>query len=113
VPRSADAAAGAGGGLNRTEAEDVDQLFQRISPSVVVIRARGREVTAARGLVTFTEIGSGVLVSPDGKVITAAHVVHAMDEITVEFFGGETVRSSGLSATTSREAPAARVLASR
>jgi serine protease Do len=75
----------------RTEAEDVDQLFQRISPSVVVIRARGREVTPARGLVTFTEIGSGVLVSPDGKVITAAHVVHAMDEITVEFFGGETV----------------------
>ena len=75
----------------RVEAEDVDQLFQKISPSVVVIRARGREVTPARGLVTFTEIGSGVLVSPDGKVITAAHVVHAMDEITVEFFGGETV----------------------
>jgi serine protease Do len=32
-----------------------------------------------------------VLISPDGKVMTAAHVVHAMDEITVQFFGGETV----------------------
>src|SRR5436309_3064206 len=50
----------------------------------------GRDVTGT-GQVLFTEIGSGVLVSPDGKVMTAAHVVQAMDEITVEFLGGETV----------------------
>jgi S1-C subfamily serine protease len=42
-------------------------------------------------LVKFSEIGSGVLVSPDGKVLTAAHVVQIADEITVEFVGGETV----------------------
>jgi S1-C subfamily serine protease len=57
---------------------------------VVVVRAKGREV-GNRGLVTFTEIGSGVLISADGKVMTAAHVVHAMDEIFVEFLGGERV----------------------
>jgi S1-C subfamily serine protease len=34
-----------------------------------------------------------VLISADGKVMTAAHVVHAMDEIAVEFIGGETVRA--------------------
>jgi serine protease Do len=73
------------------EAQDVDELFRKVSPAVVVIKARGREVTRTRGLVTYAEIGSGVLVSPDGKVITAAHVVHAMDEIIVEFFGGEAV----------------------
>jgi serine protease Do len=39
----------------------------------------------------FSETGSGVLVSQDGQVMTAAHVVHAMDVITVEFLGGETV----------------------
>jgi DNA-binding transcriptional MerR regulator len=39
----------------------------------------------------FSEIGSGVLISQDGNVMTAAHVVHAMDEIRVEFMGGETV----------------------
>ena len=72
-------------------AQDVEELFRQVNPSVVVIKAKGREVTNARGLVYFNEIGSGVLVSADGKVITAAHVVHAMDEITVEFFGGETV----------------------
>lgn len=73
------------------EAQDIENLFLKISPSVVVIKARGREVTGTRGLVSFSEIGSGVLVSTDGKIITAAHVVHAMDEISVEFFGGETI----------------------
>jgi S1-C subfamily serine protease len=71
-------------------AQDLRQLFRSVSPSVAVIRARGTEVTAA-GRVTFGETGSGVLISPDGKVMTAAHVVHTMDTITVEFLGGETV----------------------
>jgi len=72
------------------DAEDAEDLFRKISPSVVVIRAKGRTVVS-RGLVTFSEIGSGVLISADGKVMTAAHVVHAMDEILVEFVGGEMV----------------------
>ena len=72
------------------QAQDAEELFRRVSPSVVVIRAKGRAVDK-RGLVTFTEIGSGVLISADGKVMTAAHVVHAMDEIFVELLGGETV----------------------
>jgi S1-C subfamily serine protease len=77
----------------RANAQDVDEMFRKVSPSVVVVRAKGREVSS-RGLVTFSEIGSGVLVSTDGKVMTAAHVVHAMDEIIVEFLGGEAVRAS-------------------
>jgi S1-C subfamily serine protease len=74
-------------------AEDIGELFRKVSPTVVVIRARGREVTSvSRGVSFFDEVGSGVLISADGKVMTAAHVVHAMDEVTVEFLGGETVR---------------------
>lgn len=74
------------------EAQDVGELFRKVSPSVVVIRAKGREVApGARGVAVFSEIGSGVLISADGKIMTAAHVVHAMDEITVEFLGGDTV----------------------
>ena len=76
----------------RAGAQDIDELFRKVSPSVIVVRAKGRDV-GNRGLVTFSEIGSGVLVSADGKVMTAAHVVHAMDEIIVEFLGGETVRA--------------------
>jgi len=71
-------------------AQTVREVFEKVAPSVVVIRARGRDVDAS-GETRFTETGSGVLVSPDGRVMTAAHVVHTMDEITVEFLGGETV----------------------
>jgi len=67
-------------------------VFRKVAPSVVVIRAKGHEV-AAGGRTRFNETGSGVLISADGKVMTAAHVVHAMDEITVEFLGGETVKA--------------------
>jgi serine protease Do len=76
------------------EAEDLPQLFQRVSKSVVVVRAKGRDLVARDGasvLVKYNEVGSGVLASPDGKVLTAAHVVQIADDITVEFLGGETV----------------------
>ncbi len=73
-------------------AQDVGDLFRRVSPSVVVIRAKGRDVLpGGRGVTYINEIGSGVLISTDGKVMTAAHVVHAMDEIAVEFLDGQTV----------------------
>ena len=74
------------------EAQTPGEVFRKVAPSVVVIRAKGHEV-ATSGQTRFSETGSGVLISPDGKVMTAAHVVHAMDEITVEFLGGETVKA--------------------
>ncbi len=61
-------------------------MYRKASPSVVVIRVKGREVTTG-GVARFGETGSGVLISQDGKVITASHVVHRMEDITVEFLG--------------------------
>ncbi len=58
---------------------------------MVVVRAKGREISAGGTETHFSETGAGVLISPQGDVMTAAHVVHAMDEVTVEFLGGETV----------------------
>jgi serine protease Do len=72
------------------DAQSVGDVFPRVSPSVVVIRSKGRDVSAS-GRVRFGKIGSGVLISSDGRVMTASHIVHAMDEISVEFIGGETV----------------------
>ncbi len=74
------------------QAQSVGEVFRKVSPSVAVIRAKGREVTGAAET-RFSETGAGVLVSKDGKVMTAAHVVHTMDEITVEFIGGEAVKA--------------------
>ena len=71
-------------------AQSVGDSFRKVSPSVVVIRATGHDVSGS-GEVRFSEIGSGVLISQDGNVMTAAHVVHTMDEIRVEFMGGDSV----------------------
>jgi serine protease Do len=70
--------------------ETLGEVFRRVNPSVVVIRSRGQEVTAG-GISRFREIGSGVLISADGKVATAAHVVHTMEDIMVEFLGEEPI----------------------
>jgi serine protease Do len=78
------------------QAQTPGEVFRKVAPSVVVIRAKGRDV-AGSGLTRFDETGSGVLISSDGKVMTAAHVVHAMDEISVEFLGGETVKARVIS----------------
>jgi serine protease Do len=70
----------------------VGEVFKKAIPSVAVIRASGTEVSARTGSASrFKETGSGVLISADGKIMTAAHVVHAMDEITVEFLGSQPV----------------------
>ena len=76
--------------LAQGQDESLGDTYRRVSTSVVVIRARGQEVTDG-GLVRFKEIGSGVLISADGKVATAAHVVQQMEDITVEFLGEEPV----------------------
>src|SRR4030095_2618047 len=72
-------------------AQSIGDVFRKVNPAGVVIRAKGQDVEGPGGLTRFTETGLCVLVSADGKVMTAAHVVHAMDEIAVEFLGGETV----------------------
>ena len=73
-----------------TEAQGMGDVFRRVNPAVVVIRAKGRDVEVS-GLARYTETGSGVLISSAGSVMTAAHVVHSLDEVSVEFLGGETV----------------------
>lgn len=71
-------------------AETIGELFRRVNPSVVVIRAHGRDVEAA-GEFRFHEVGAGVFISEDGKVLTAAHVVQAMDEVLVEILGEDPI----------------------
>jgi hypothetical protein len=56
------------GSWTPADAQGVGQLYDRVSASVVVIKARGREASSAGGgLVNFGETGSGVLVSADGR----------------------------------------------
>src|SRR5262249_59885643 len=77
-------------------AQNLDDIFRRVNPSVIVVRSKGRDVGAG-GVTRFNETGSGVLISSSGKVMTAAHVVNGMDEITVEGVAGEVVHAKIIS----------------
>jgi serine protease Do len=75
--------------------QQLRDLYGRVDPSVVVIRTVEKDVAPDRGsgLVSMRGLGSGVLISEDGKILTAAHVVQAADRVTVEFAGGKRVRA--------------------
>jgi serine protease Do len=74
-------------------AKSLRDVFRRVDPSVVVVGTNSHQVVTGpkMQLVTMPGLGSGVLISADGKVVTAAHVVQTADEIKVEFKNGEFV----------------------
>jgi len=74
-------------------AKEIGSVYQRVKGSVVVIATEQREVAGAGavGLVSTGGLGSGVLISDDGKILTAAHVVQTAEKILVEFLSGETI----------------------
>jgi S1-C subfamily serine protease len=82
------AAAAALAGAGAAEAETLREVFRRVNPTVVVVRTRDFP-DPLRGGAAAAGVGSGVLISAGGQVMTAAHVVHTADEIVVEFLSGE------------------------
>lgn len=75
----------------------LSHLFKRVDPAVVLIRTNERIVATLpgemSGSVMVAGVGSGVLVSADGKVVTAAHVVQTADSVEVEFVGGTVIQA--------------------
>lgn len=71
--------------------DSYSKVFNRVDPSVVVIHTREQIVTEGSAGLTRTGrgLGSGVLISEDGKILTAAHVVQVTDRVAVEFKDGE------------------------
>ena len=82
----------AGGASVRSSAQElsVEEAFDRVRGSVVTIHTVGRTglLDVAGQVVTEQGIGSGVLVSRDGRILTAAHVVQTADAVKVEFLDG-------------------------
>lgn len=73
------------------EASNVSKTFQAVKDSVVTIHIKQKAVSTRGRVVTVKGLGSGVLISAEGYVLTAAHVVHVADEIRVRFSNGDTV----------------------
>jgi len=77
-------------------AQDVSKLYSKVNPTVVTIMVEEKEVvtdksTMTKAMVTTEGLGSGVVISEDGKIMTAAHVVEAAENVTVKFRNGEKV----------------------
>jgi S1-C subfamily serine protease len=69
------------------------ELFHQVDPSVVEI-ATVQRVVPDQGparRVSAGGLGSGFLISADGQIITAAHVVQVADEVSVRYVNGEVV----------------------
>ena len=62
-------------------------IFRRVRPTVVVIATRQKELApeGRRGFVDLQGLGSGVVISEAGQVLTAAHVVQTAEQIVVSF----------------------------
>jgi len=79
---------------SQAQAQQLREMFSKANPSVVVIRTVERRVTPqAQGLTSLPGLGSGVVISTDGKILTAAHVVQAADQVAVEFADGKKERA--------------------
>jgi serine protease Do len=80
-------------------AGEVSDTFEKVHSSVVVIETVQQELVP-RGQGTMASVGglgSGVLISADGKVMTAAHVVQTAEKVTVTFVTGEVIEARILS----------------
>jgi len=76
-----------------TNAQQLRDAFRKVNQSVVIVKTKRVEVapSADEAMAIVDGLGSGVLISNDGKVLTAAHVVQTADVATVEFSDGQEI----------------------
>ncbi len=78
--------------LSTVKANELSVLFKQVDPAVVILRIFERTPSIDKNtpekMTSIEGLGSGVVISADGKVLTAAHVVHLADSIHVEFKDG-------------------------
>lgn len=83
----------------QAQADTLTHVFKRVDASVVVIETEHRQVLTGPNeqYADLAGMGSGVLISRDGKVITAAHLVQTADTILVKFKDGQVFPAKVLS----------------
>jgi len=73
--------------------QQLRDAFRSVQQAVVIVRTeqKGLAPFPQQGLVSLNGLGSGVLISEDGKVLTAAHLVQSADKTMVEFSSSELI----------------------
>ena len=89
----------------RVDAQQISETYRRVNPSVVIVHVQQKTPSTdpQEGLVSLPSFGSGVLISADGKILTAAHVVQAADQINVEFFDKQLVPARVIATSTAAD----------
>ena len=74
--------------------QDLSSMFENVSSAVVQIQTKEKEVVGEgqmKQTVTAEGLGSGILISSDGQILTAAHVVQTAEDVKVVFKNNETI----------------------
>src|SRR6266436_2168924 len=73
--------------------QQLREAFRKIHQSVVMVRTKQIDLpSSSKEVMAINDgVGSGVLISADGKILTAAHVVQTADVASVEFPDGQEI----------------------
>ena len=73
--------------------QQLREAFRKVHQSVVTVRTKEIDLSSSsEQVISISEgLGSGVLISADGKILTAAHVVQPADVASVEFPDGQEI----------------------
>lgn len=86
-------------------AQQLRDSFRRVKASVVVIHTDDPKPsdTSRPGEIADSGVGSGVLISADGKILTAAHVIEGESKLLIEFANDEWVPATVISSSTAAD----------
>lgn len=75
-------------------------IFKQVNPTVVVVHTENNRPQVNNSVnksLNKKNVGSGVVISDDGKIMTASHLVHSADTIEIEFLNGDRIPARVLS----------------
>jgi serine protease Do len=83
-------------------AQDISTLFEQLDPSVVTItvteyKIKDQQLSSSGG------IGSGVIISANGLILTASHVVESANEVSVKLLNGTSFPADVISSSSAAD----------
>ena len=74
-----------------SKAQTIAQLYKQLNASVVTIEVEQKALTKNHKVSYEGSIGSGVIISESGEILTASHVVNDAERINVKLFNGKEI----------------------
>ncbi|MDC3388653.1 trypsin-like peptidase domain-containing protein [Flavobacteriaceae bacterium] len=75
----------------KTNAQNITNIYKKVNTSVVTILTESKSIETNFESTIESSLGSGVLISKEGEILTAAHVVNKAEKITIKFTSGEEI----------------------